>query len=77
MIGLCLTRDPNAAIKVIKDKGLTWPQVILRDQVVDSIVLDYNAAEVPKTFLIGPDGKLLAKDIGGDQVEDVIAEALD
>ena len=77
MIGLCLTRDPNAAIKVIKDKELTWPQVILRDQVVDSIVLDYNAAEVPKTFLIGPDGKLLAKDIGGDQVEDVVSEALD
>jgi hypothetical protein len=35
-----LTRDPNAAIKVIKDKGVTWPQAILRDQVVDSIVLD-------------------------------------
>jgi hypothetical protein len=44
--------------------------------VVDSIVLDYNAAEVPKTFLIGPDGKVIAKEIGGDQVEEVVAEAL-
>jgi hypothetical protein len=72
-----LTRDPNAAIKVIKDKGVTWPQAILRDQVVDSIVLDYNAAEIPRTFLIGPDGKEIAKEIGGDQVGDVVARALD
>jgi peroxiredoxin len=76
MIGLCLERNPTVAIKAMSEKTVTWPQVLLRDQVVDSIVLDYNAAEVPKTFLIGPDGKVIAKEIGGDQVEQVVAEAL-
>jgi len=27
--------------------------------------------------LIGPDGKVIAKEIGCDQVEDVVAQALD
>jgi hypothetical protein len=63
-------------ITVIKEKGLSWPQVILRDHVADSILLEYDAGEVPKTFLIGPDGKLVAKELAGEGVVDAIAKAL-
>lgn len=50
--------------------------MILRDRVADSIVLEYDAGEVPKTFLIGPDGKLVAKELAGDGVVEAVAKAL-
>jgi peroxiredoxin len=76
MIGFCPVASPNDVAKVIKEKGLSWPQVILRDRVADSVLLEYDAGEVPKTFLIGPDGKLVAKELAGEGVVEAIAKAL-
>jgi hypothetical protein len=75
MIGFCLAASAQDVIKVIKEKGLSWPQVILRDRVADSIVLEYEANELPKTFLIGPDGKLVGKELG-EGVGQAVAKAL-
>jgi peroxiredoxin len=76
MIGFCPVASPNDVAKVIKEKGLSWPQVILRDRVADSVLLEYDAGEVPKTFLIGPDGKLVATELAGEGVVEAIAKAL-
>jgi peroxiredoxin len=76
IVGFCLAINPEDVITVIKEKGLSWPQVILRDHVADSILLEYDAGEVPETFLIGPDGKLVAKELAGEGVVDAIAKAL-
>ena len=76
MIGFCPVTSPKHVAKVVKEKGLSWPQVILRDRVADSIVLEYDAGEVPKTFLIGPDGKLVANELAGDAVVEAVAKAL-
>ena len=75
MIGFCPVTSPNDVAKVIKEKGLSWPQVILRDRVADSILLEYDAGEIPKTFLIGPDGKLVAKELG-DGIGEAVAKVL-
>ena len=64
MIGFCLVADPAAVTKIIKEKAVSWPQVVLRDRKADSIVLEYAAAEVPKLFLIAPDGKVVGQDLG-------------
>jgi peroxiredoxin len=76
MIGLCVVADSAAVTKIIKEKALSWPQVMLRDRAADSIVLEYDAAEVPKLFLIAPDGRVVARDLGGGDVEDAVAKAL-
>ena len=75
MIGFCVVADSAAVTKFIMEKALSWPQVILRDRVADSIVLEYAAAEVPKMFLIGPDGKVVGRDLTGADVEDAVARA--
>jgi hypothetical protein len=76
IIGFCLVSDPTVVTKIIKEKALSWPQVMLRDRVADSIVLDYDASELPKMFMIGPDGKLVAKDLAGDTLAEAVARAL-
>jgi hypothetical protein len=40
------------------------------------IAAAYDATAIPATFLIGPDGKILAKDLRGEKVKTTVAEAL-
>ncbi len=76
MISFSLANDPALAAKLIKDHGLAWPQVVLRDRGADPIVLEYQAKHPFKSFLIGPDGTLVARDLDGDGLEKAIATAL-
>jgi peroxiredoxin len=76
MIGFCLTTESDELNKIVKTNGISWPQVMLRDRWADSIVAEYQAGQLPKTFLIGPDGKLVAKDVTNDKVAQAVANAL-
>jgi hypothetical protein len=76
MIGFGLANDPADAARLIKGQGLSWPQVVLRDRGGDPIVLEYQARYPFKSFLIGPDGTLVARDLESDGVEKAVAKAL-
>jgi peroxiredoxin len=76
MIGFCLTTELDELNKIVKSNRISWPQVMLRDRWADSIVAEYHGGQLPKTFLIGPDGKLVAKDLTSDKVAEAVANAL-
>ena len=76
MISFCLTVDPEDATKAIETAGLSWPHAVLRDRGSDPIVIDYGARYPFKSFLIGPDGKLIARDLEGVSLEKAVADAL-
>jgi AhpC/TSA family len=76
LFGLCLTNEPDAARKVIEDQGLTWPQAVLRDDGADPIVQDLGGPYAPTSLLIGPEGKIVARDLSGDTIEEAVAAAL-
>jgi peroxiredoxin len=76
MLGFSLVKDPAEAAKVIEGKALNWPQVTLRDRWNDAIVVEYQASQLPNSILIGPDGKLIARDLQGDKVEDALTKAM-
>jgi peroxiredoxin len=76
MIGFCLTTELDELNKIVKSHRISWPQVMLRDRWADSIVAEYDAGQVPKTFLIDPAGKLVAKDLTNDKVAEAVANAL-
>jgi len=75
MVSLCLVDDPEVGTKLVKDSGLSLVQVILRNYGVEPMALDYTAYPTPKSFLIGRDGTLIAKDLKGDQIEKAVTEA--
>jgi peroxiredoxin len=76
MVGLCLSDDSEAATEVIRSARLSWSQALLRDRGHDPIVVDYGALQPHITFLIGPDGKLIAQGLRGAALEKAVVEAL-
>jgi hypothetical protein len=76
MLGLNLGSDPAEVERIIKANEITWPQAVLRDRGADPIVLDYNVGPPFPTFLIGPDGNLIASGLQGEPLEKAVAEAL-
>jgi len=76
MISLCLVDDPEVALRIIKVRGMSWGNVVLRDHGLDPMALDYQPFPIPKSFLIGPDGSLVAKDLNGAQIEKSVTAAL-
>jgi hypothetical protein len=75
-LGFCLVKDPAEALKIIKGKEVTWPQVTLRDRWNDSIIVEYQAGQLPNAILIGPDGKLIARDLQGDKLDEAVKKAM-
>ncbi len=76
MVGFCLDRDADAARKAVEFLGITWPQAVLRDREFDPIVVDYGARQPLPSYLIGPDGKLLAVVPQNGLLEKAVADAL-
>ncbi len=73
VLGFCLANNPEGAERVIRAQGITWPQAVLRDAHNDPIAEDY-----PQTgaLLIGPDARVLARDLTGDKIGEAVARAL-
>jgi peroxiredoxin len=74
IVGLSLN-DETATINAIKDKNISWPQAVLRDGFFDPIRTAYGVnSNLNETFLIDPDGKLLARfQVAGTLAERIVA----
>lgn len=76
MINLALVNEAAAVADVVKNQQLFWPQAVLRDRNYDPIAQEYGGWPPPRSFLIGSDGKLIAKDLRGDQIIKAVADTL-
>jgi peroxiredoxin len=76
MISLSLDPDRASPEKFVKDNGIGWTQVFLGEWSKDLITLSYGVFAIPKIFLIGPDGKVLAADLRGPKIKEAVAAAL-
>ncbi len=75
LIGLSLDKKAEAARQYVTDNDLKWPQGFLGEK---SKTQDaYGVKGIPATFLIGPDGKLIAKNLRGEQIKEVLSKALE
>jgi len=60
---------------IAKDK-LTWTQVSNLKEMNDPIALQYGVTQIPSTFLLGADGKIVAIDLTGEALKTKINELL-
>jgi peroxiredoxin len=76
MIGMSLDRDIEAAVSFVENNELRWincyPSRGTRVRVSD----DYQIWTFPSTFVIGPDGKILAQDPSPSLLQSILEEAL-
>ena len=78
VLGVSLDR-PNAKeawLRAIHKDGLAWTQVSDLKFWDNDVAKQYGIRSIPQNFLIGPDGKIVAKNIRGDELGKKLGEVL-
>lgn len=71
ILGVSLDKpeDKAAWLKAIKDDGLSWTQVSDLKFWDNTAATLYNVSFIPQNYLIGPDGKIVAKNLKGAELD--------
>jgi peroxiredoxin len=76
VLGVSLDRGKEAWLKAIKDDGLAWTHVSDLKFWGNEAALLYKISSIPQNILIDPEGKIVAKNLRGDELEQVLKEVL-
>lgn len=74
--GVSLDKDLTKWRKVVEDKGMNWINVAKEKGEGFDPTAIYNISSIPTNFLISPEGKIVAKNLRGEQIEKKLAEIL-
>jgi peroxiredoxin len=74
LVSLSLDERLGDAEFFVRRQGLHWLQGFAGPD--SPVVSAYGATAIPATFLINPEGKILARDIRGEATKAAVAEAL-
>ena len=75
MVSLSLDEKPADAMSYVKSQKLAWHQGHIGEE--SAVASAYGATAIPATFLIGPDGKIVAMNLRGAKIQQAVAEALE
>ncbi len=76
MISLSLDDSAADVTQFLKGKSLPWSQAFLGSWAQDHVTKSYGIESIPAVLLLDPDGKVLVRDLRGDEVVKAVAEAL-
>jgi peroxiredoxin len=76
VLSISLDEDCDEARKMIEKEKLAWVHVCEGQWHGSRIAELYNVMGIPSTWLVGPDGRIAAKDLRGHHADKVIAELL-
>ncbi len=74
VLGVSLDRTKDAWIKAIEEDGLKWTHISDLKYFQSEAAATYGIQAIPATYLIGPDGNILAKNLRGEQLEAKLKE---
>ena len=77
VFGVSLDRSREDWVKAIADDRLNWTQVSDLQYFNSAAAVLYQIQAIPATYLIDPDGKIIAKDLRGPSLESKLAEIFD
>jgi peroxiredoxin len=78
VLGVSLDKESGreAWLAAIKNDGLTWTQVSDLKFWNNMVAALYGVQSIPQNFLIDPQGKIVAKDLRGDDLDNKLEELL-
>ena len=77
MVGLSMDEAMDSPKKYVQSNSIKWVQGFLGERAKNQTVLNlYGVRGIPSIWLIGPDGKVIAKDLGGDEIKTAVAAAM-
>ena len=76
MISLSLDAEPSAPADFARKNQLQWTQGFLGEWSKSAVAPLYGVEGIPSIFLIGPDGKIIARDLRGEEISLAVGKAL-
>lgn len=74
--GVSLDKDKDKWVEAIKKEGITWPQVSDLQYWNSEVVLLYSIEGIPFTVLLDREGRIIAKNLRGEELEKKLTEVL-
>jgi peroxiredoxin len=76
IIGVSLDQDQAKLTQFTKSKDMTWQQFFDGLAWKNKLAVKYGIESIPATFLLDGDGKIIAKDLRGEELEAAVAKAV-
>jgi len=76
MVGLSLDPELSAPRKYTATNQMGWKQGFLGEWSKTDVPARFGVASIPSIFLIGPDGKIIAKQLRGEGIKSTVKAAL-
>ncbi len=76
MIGLSLDDKPSAPQDYARQNEIQWIQGFLGNWSEAAVAKLYGVQGIPSIFLIGPDGRIVARDLRGEEIKAAVERAL-
>ncbi len=76
IVGISLDSDKAKLTSFIAKENMTWPQYFDGKGWQNKVSTSYGINSIPATFLLDKEGKILAKGLRGDSLEQAVAKAL-
>lgn len=76
VLGVSLDEEKDEWLKAIAKDGLKWAQVSDLKGWENEVAQKYKITSIPRNLLVGPDGKIIAKDLRGDDLDAKLEEIL-
>lgn len=76
VFGLSLDKDPKAWAQAVAADGLTWTHASELKDFEGPTVRLYQIEAIPSSFLLDPNGKIIAKNLRGEELNQFLAKHL-
>ena len=76
LIGVALDSRVEDALRVVEVRRIDWPQIHDEQAMDGPVARLYEARELPRSFLIDAQGRIVARDMGGEDLDALLAELL-
>lgn len=76
VLGISLDKDKAAWSQAIKQDGLTWTHASELDDFNGASVRLYQVESIPSSFLLDPQGKIIARDLRGEELDAFLTKTL-
>ncbi|GAA4314788.1 hypothetical protein GCM10023143_25780 [Compostibacter hankyongensis] len=76
VLGVSRDEDSEKWKAAVREDGMPWQNTIDRQPWEKSVIWLYGVYPIPDNFLIDPSGKIIARDLRGDDLEKKLAEVM-
>ncbi|WP_188929744.1 TlpA disulfide reductase family protein [Puia dinghuensis] len=76
VLGVSLDKAKEPWVKAIKDDGLSWTQVSDLKFWYNDVATKYHIESIPQNLLVDPNGKIIARNLRGEALQQKLCELL-